>query len=151
MKNTMKTMLLTSALIAIGAAPVLAAETRTTTELVGYNETITVIVPKKDDFFARMDRNGDGVASFREFANKAQLDNEYEIFLEIDTDRSKSIDLAEYRMYDSKTKGEPVSETVGDTRYEVRGNDPAKLALQETTTTTVFVPAKRYNFTRDPR
>ncbi len=149
MKQSIKTLILTSALVTASALPAM-AEKKEVTELVGYKETLTVVVPTKDAWFSDMDRNGDGVVNFREFANKAQLDNEYEIFLEIDADRSKTIDLAEYRAYDSKTKGQPVSETVGDTRYSVEGNTHDQVLLEQSTTTR-FVPAKTYNFTRDPR
>jgi Ca2+-binding EF-hand superfamily protein len=74
---------------------------REETRVVGYVNTETYI-SDRDNEFARIDDNKDGVISFKEFQRHAMLENEYEIFNMNDNDKDKVLSLQEWRDF-SKT------------------------------------------------
>lgn len=115
---------------------------RTVTELVGYEETITIVVPTKDTQFMKLDINGDGEVDFKEFQRGAMLDNEYEIFTKIDVDRNKQLSMDEYRAFE-KTKGQRITVSDGINRTHA---DPKRPGDYASATTTRYVPAKTQNF-----
>jgi Ca2+-binding EF-hand superfamily protein len=94
---------LTAATIAlVSGAPAFANEpakkTHKVTEVVGYVKTET-IVSTRDAEFAKADRNGDGMLSFKEFADAAMLENEYMMFNMNDTNSDGVLDINEYRNF----------------------------------------------------
>ena len=98
-------------------------KTKEITELVGYDVTeATAAAGQRERRFARMDANKDGSVNFKEFQNYSVLDNEYEIFSEIDEDQSKSLTLEEFASYEQgKGKTEFESELFG--KVSVKGTN----------------------------
>lgn len=120
--------------------------TKTVTEVVGYNETIEYNVPGKDPIFANMDRDGDGVLSWKDFRDSTRADNKYELFLKMDENKDGVIEIGEYRRFD-RFRNRVLTESDGDNRIAVdkkfvSTNVPAGEMHSETR----FVPAKRQNF-----
>lgn len=118
--------LLGAAALTLCLTPAYAAEksggkkTKEITSVVGYDVTEkTSMDGEKEAKFARMDTNADGSVTFREFQDYAVLDNEYEIFSEIDEDQSKFITLAEFVSYEQgKGKTEVESQLHGKARVK---------------------------------
>lgn len=119
--------------------------TKTVTEVVGYNETVTFAVPAKDSIFAQMDRSNDGLVQWAEFRDYSQMDNEYEMFLKMDKNRDKVIELNEYRAFD-KLRNRVLTESDGDHRVAVDKPAVATRDLPEGESYTHYVPTKRQNF-----
>lgn len=107
MKNTAKLLGLSALALAV-ATPALAenvkTKTHTVTEVVGYEETINYTVPAKDEAFAKMDRNRDGVVTFVEFRGATNHTEPYGVFTRIDQNQDDLVQLDELRVF-SKTKG----------------------------------------------
>lgn len=74
---------------------------REVTEVVGYVKTEHYI-SERDNEFARVDENRDGVINFKEFQKDAMLENEYEIFNMNDNNGDELLSLQEWREF-SKT------------------------------------------------
>lgn len=109
MKHTAKLLGLSALALAIATpalaenAPARKTKTHTVTEVVGYEETINYTVPAKDEAFAKMDVNRDGVVTFNEFRNNTNHNEPYGVFTRIDTNRDDLVQLDELRVF-SKTK-----------------------------------------------
>src|SRR5262245_56895299 len=101
MTKLTKTLTLTTAALAIMVSPALAREIK---EVVGYKETVEIVVPEKDDTFRKIDTDNNGAVNFKEFQKASLLNNEYEIFDRIDLNQDEVVSLEEYREFD-KTKG----------------------------------------------
>lgn len=102
MKKLMMTMS-AATLALVAASPAFAAEAHsntphTVTEVVGYVKTETTI-STRDAEFAKADKNGDGILSFKEFADAAMLENEYMMFNMNDTNNDGVLDISEYRSF----------------------------------------------------
>ena len=110
--------------------------TKTVTEVIGYEETVTYNVPEKDAIFARMDQNSDGVMSWIEFRNNVRADNAYSLFLKMDENSDGVVDINEYRRFDR------FRNRVAVDRQFTSTNIPAGEARTETR----FVPTKTQNF-----
>lgn len=98
---------LTLALVTIAIQPALAEPkpTKEVTSLVGYNVTESVAYPEGTNrLFKKIDSDGSGEISAKEFQMSSNLENGYEIFLNMDKDKSKSLSLIEFGSY-NKTKG----------------------------------------------
>lgn len=127
MKSTVKILGLSALALAI-ASPAMAenapakTKTHTVTEVVGYEETIEYRVPAKDEAFAKMDTNRDGVVTFNEFRNNTNHTEPYGVFTRIDTNRDDLVQLDELRVF-SKTKG---SHTESSSRFNF--NKPKTVA-----------------------
>jgi hypothetical protein len=74
---------------------------REVTEVVGYVKTETYI-SERDNEFATIDDNRDGVIDFKEFQRHAMLENEYEIFNMNDNNKDRVLSIEEWRDF-SKT------------------------------------------------
>lgn len=125
MKNTAKLLGLSALALAV-ATPALAEnapkKTHTVTEVVGYEETIEYTVPQKDEAFAKMDTNRDGVVTFNEFRNNTNHTEPYGVFTRIDSNQDDLVQLDELRVF-SKTKG---SHTESSSRFNF--NKPKTVA-----------------------
>lgn len=121
--------------------------TKTVTEVVGYNETITYAVPEKDIIFVNMDRDGDGVLNWKDFRDSVQMDDEYGTFLRMDKNGDGVISLNEYRIFDN-LRNRVLTESDGDNRIAVDRQSVATTNVPpgEIRSETHFVPAKRQNF-----
>lgn len=106
--KTLKTTLLSTALLAVTVVPAMAAEgkkTKEIKELVGYNVTETTeIQTSRKGVFMKIDRNNDGFIDAKEFRNGSNLDDYYSAFLRMDTSGDKMVNLSEFADF-SKTKG----------------------------------------------
>lgn len=124
--KTLKTTLLTTALIAVAAVPAMAAEgkkTKEIKELVGYNVTEkTEYQGAKKATFMKVDANNDGFISAKEFRNGSNLDNYYEEFLRMDTSKDKRVTLDEFASFD-KTKGNTQVESELHGKMAVKGTN----------------------------
>lgn len=95
----MKKIMLSAAVAAIAitaAAPAFAQ--REVTNVVGYVKTET-IVNSRDALFSKTDKNGDGVISFKEFADASMFENEYAMFKMNDTNNDNVLSLEEFRAF----------------------------------------------------
>lgn len=119
--------------------------TKTVTEVVGYKETITYAVPEKDAIFARMDRDNDGVLSWKDFRDSVQMDDEYGTFIRMDKNRDGIVSLDEYRQFDN-LRNRVLTESDGDHRVAVDRQSTPTQGVVSGETVTRFVPAKRQNF-----
>ncbi len=99
-----------------------APKTHTVTEVVGYEETISYTVPAKDEAFAKMDKDANGVVTFKEFRGATNHTEPYGVFTRIDTNQDDLIQLDELRVF-SKTKG---SHTESSSRFNF--NKPKTVA-----------------------
>ena len=98
-------------------------KTKEITELVGYDVTeAKSLAGKKEARFAKMDKNADGSVNFKEFRDFAVLDNEYEIFSEIDVDQSKSLTMEEFASYE-QGKGRTEFESELHGKASVKGTN----------------------------
>lgn len=106
--KTLKTTLLSTALLAVVAVPAIAAEgkkTKEIKELVGYNVTETTeIQTSRKGAFMKIDRNNNGMIDAKEFRNGTNLENPYEDFLRMDRSGDKMVTLDEFASF-NKTKG----------------------------------------------
>ena len=103
-----KTILLSAAMLGVISAPALAEgkKMKEVTSIVGYNvtETRTLTGPKVA-LYNKMDANGDGTVTFKEYSNFSNLDNEYDAFSRMDKDNSKNISYDEFVNFNSTGKG----------------------------------------------
>lgn len=120
--------------------------TKTVTEVIGYEETVTYNVPEKDAIFARMDQDNDGVLTWIEFRNNVRADNAYSLFLKMDENGDKVVDINEYRRFD-RFRNRVLTESDGDNRVAVdRQFTSTNIPAGEARTETRFVPTKTQNF-----
>lgn len=86
----------------VSGAPAFANEhgkkTHEVTEVVGYVKTETVI-STRDAEFAKADKNGDGMLSFKEFADASMFENEYMMFKMNDANNDGVLDIHEFRNF----------------------------------------------------
>ncbi len=134
--KTLKTTLLTTALIAVAAVPAIAAEgkkTKEIKELVGYNVTEKVEYQgAKKATFMRIDSNNDGFVTSKEFMAKSNSENAYEDFLSMDTSRDKRVTIDEYASF-SKTKGNTHVESELHGKTAVRGTNLKSRVIEQKT------------------
>lgn len=131
--NITKKLFYTSAIALMVAVPVVqaqaaetSAKTKEVTELVGYNVTEKT-VPEKTNYdatFDKIDKDGSGDLNLKEFQNASQLEDDYNVFISMDTDKNKLVSFNEFFDYD-KTKGntQVASELHGKSKVKVRGTN----------------------------
>ncbi|NCO04414.1 MAG: hypothetical protein GW903_09510 [Alphaproteobacteria bacterium] len=108
-----QTTLLTLALLTAGSGMALASEanaptpkmTKEVTELVGYNVTESVTYQGlKEHSFNKIDANSDGMLTAKEMQRGTNLENSYDIFLNMDSNKDMMVSIEEFSSY-NKTKG----------------------------------------------
>lgn len=98
-------------------------KTKEITELVGYDVTeAKSLAGKREARFVKMDKDASGSVDFKEFRDFAVLDNEYEIFSEIDVDQSKSLTMQEFASYE-QGKGTTTVESELHGKVSVKGTN----------------------------
>lgn len=134
--KTLKTTLLSTALLAVIAVPAIAAEgkkTKEIKELVGYNVTEkTEYQGAKKATFMKIDRNKDGFVTSKEFMAKSNSENAYEDFLRMDKSGDKKVTLNEFASF-SKTKGSTHFESELHGKTAVRGTNLKTRIIEEKT------------------
>lgn len=142
--NTLKTALLSTALIAAMVAPAMAAEKKMTKEikeLVGYDVTVSQSYDAlKLKAFNKIDRDADSYLTARELKNGSNIENSYALFLGMDTNKDKRISIEEYSTYD-KTKGNTQVESELHGKAAVKGSNLKSRRVIETKT--YFEPTER--------
>ncbi len=93
------TLLMSATIVALSFGAASTAQAREVTEIVGYVKTTETIVPVRDNEFAEMDKNQDGVVTFKEFQDGVILEHEYEIFKLNDINNDGVLSLDEYRKF----------------------------------------------------
>lgn len=94
----MKKLILGVAVLSFGGMMAQPASAREETRVIGYVKTETV-VSTRDAEFARVDKNKDGVISFKEFADATVMENEYMMFKMNDTNNDGVLDITEFRNF----------------------------------------------------
>lgn len=138
-------MVLGTALVAFVATPALAADTKKgkktkeITEVVGYE--VTEKIPEnnpKSGVFTKMDTSGDGEVSLKEYQNRSTVENSYEMFITMDTDKSKTLSYEEFASY-NPTKGNTHVESELHGKTAVKGTN---LKSRTYTEKSYFVPVE---------
>jgi hypothetical protein len=129
--------LLSTALLAVIAAPAMATEPKKTKEikeLVGYNVTETTeIQTARKGAFLKIDRNNDGFISAKELRNGSNLENSYEEFLRMDVSGDKKVNLEEFATF-RKTKGNTTISSELHGKVAVKGTNLKSRSYVNTTT-----------------
>lgn len=138
-------LLLGTALVAFVATPAFAADTTTgkktkeITEVVGYE--VTEKIPEnnpKSEVFMKMDRDGDGEISLKEYQNRSAVENAYEMFITMDTDKSKTVSYEEFASF-NPTKGNTQVESELHGKVAVKGTN---IKSRRYTEKSYFVPVE---------
>jgi hypothetical protein len=87
---------------AFAAEPTNAPKTRTVTEVVGYQTTVSY--PDKEATFVKLDTNGDRQITFNEFRNNSMHDSPYGVFTMMDKNQNDIVTIDELANF-SKTQG----------------------------------------------
>ena len=134
-----------TALVAFVATPAFAADnatgkkTKEITEVVGYE--VTEKIPEnnpKSGIFMKMDTSGDGEVSLKEYQNRSNVENSYEMFLSMDTDKSKTVSYEEFASF-NPTKGNTQIESELHGKVAVKGTNLKSRAYTEKS---YFVPVE---------
>jgi hypothetical protein len=141
LKSNIAKSLFTLALLSVAAQPTLAEPkpTKEVTSLVGYNVTESVAYPEKTSrLFKKIDADGNGEVTFKEFQRSSNLENGYEIFLNMDRDKSKSVNLVEFGSY-NRTKGNTQVRSQLESKNQVKGTN---LKTKQLETKSYYMPVE---------
>ena len=133
--------LFTLALLSVAAQPALAEPkpTKEVTSLVGYNVTESVAYPDGTGrLFKKIDTDGNGEITSKEFQRSSNLENGYEIFLNMDSDKSKTVNLIEFGSY-NKTKGNTQVRSQLSDKNQVKGTN---LKTKKLETRSYYMPVE---------
>lgn len=125
---------------ATAAEPTQGKKTKEITEIIGYN--VTEKIPDnnpRSKSFSKMDKSADGEVTLKEFQNYSNLENGYEVFITMDTDKSKSLSYQEFASY-NPTKGNTKVESELHGKAPVQGTN---LKSRGYTEKSYFVPTER--------